>query len=125
MARILLVDDDETFRTVLGTTITSLGHEVIETRNAVEAIATLPQKEIDLVITDLLMPEKDGFEMIRFLRRHAPAIPVIVMSGGGKIGPAIYLDMAEQLGADAALVKPFSRNDLENAIATALKRRPY
>jgi CheY-like chemotaxis protein len=123
MIRVLVVDDDEVFRTVLSKILTSLGYEVVETRNAAEAIGTMPTKKIDLVITDLLMPEKDGFELIRFLRRHAPTVPVIVMSGGGKVGPAIYLDMAEQLGADYALVKPFSKNDLQNAIANAMEHR--
>lgn len=125
MPRILLVDDDDAFRGILRVMLESLGHEVIEVSDAKHAIQELPVKRVDVLLTDLLMPEKDGFEMIRFVRKHAPTVGIIAMSGGGKIGPARYLDMAEQLGAICTLSKPFSRTDLEGAIATVMRLRPY
>jgi CheY-like chemotaxis protein len=125
MARILLVDDDEAFREVLRVMIESLGHAVVVAVNGREAMAKLDQGAIDLVITDLLMPEKDGFETIRYLRRRAPTVRMIAMSGGGRVGPALYLDVAEQLGAEYTLVKPFSKSDLEMAIANTLSDPPF
>lgn len=124
MARILVVDDDENFREVLRQMIGKLGHDIIEARNGKEAAAVFPTKKVDVVLTDLLMPQNDGFEMIRFVRRHAPTVGLIAMSGGGKIGAARYLEMAEHLGVDGVLVKPFSKSDLERAIAEALLDRP-
>ena len=123
MARVLLLDDDESVRHSLSVMLERLGHEVWAARNVKEAITILPTNRFDILVTDLLMPENDGFEMIRFIRRHAPTIAVIAMSGGGKIGPAMYLDMAAQLGVDATLVKPFSKADLENAISEAMQDR--
>jgi CheY-like chemotaxis protein len=118
--RVLLIDDDDTFRRVLRATIDGLGYDVIEAANGREAIAVFPVKGVDLVITDLLMPEKDGFELIRHLRRRAPGVPVIAMSGGGRINSGLYLEVAEQLGARWTLSKPFSKGDLENAITATL-----
>ena|SRR5438477_441719 len=118
--RVLLIDDDDTFRRVLRATIDGLGYDVIEVANGREAIAVFPVEGVDLVITDLLMPEKDGFELIRHLRRRAPGVPVIAMSGGGRIDSGLYLEVAEQLGARWTLAKPFSKGDLENAIAATL-----
>lgn len=125
MARVLLLDDDEAFRRVLRVMLERLGHVTVEARDVQQAIGVLPSVRFDLVLTDLLMPEKDGYEMIRFVRKHAPTVGVIAMSGGGKIGPAVYLDMAAQLGVDVTLVKPFSKTDLENAISEVMRGRPH
>jgi CheY-like chemotaxis protein len=118
--RVLLIDDNDTFRRVLRATMEGMGYDVIEVTNGREAIAVFPVEGVDLVITDLLMPEKDGFEFIRYLRRRAPGVPVIAMSGGGRVGSGLYLEVAEQLGARSMLSKPFSKGDLENAIAATL-----
>src|SRR5258706_8215990 len=98
-----------------------MGHNVVQARNGAEAIASFQKTKVDLVITDLLMPEKDGFETIRRFRKLSPGLKIIAMSGGGQIGPALYLDLAEQLGAGSVLVKPFSTDDLTAAVTKAFR----
>ena len=75
----------------------------------------------DLVITDLIMPDEDGLKVIMKIREIKPGIKVIAISGGGKAGPASYLNLAKALGADAIYSKPFSINDLVLKINDLLK----
>jgi CheY-like chemotaxis protein len=121
MSKVLLVDDDMSVRVALRQILSDLGHEVTEASDGAEAIAQISNGSIDLVLTDLLMPGTDGFEAIRHLRKKAPQIRLIAMSGGGLVGPSVFLDLAEQLGAVTTLLKPFSKSDLETAINYALR----
>jgi CheY-like chemotaxis protein len=118
--RILLADDDATFRSMLEETLTRLGHHVVVATNGNEALALYREDAIDLVITDLIMPEREGLDTIRELRRVAPDVKIIAMSGGGRTGPTTYLQIAKQFGAAAVLFKPFSHQQLKAAIADAL-----
>lgn len=122
MARILLVEDDEAVREILRKTLVAAGYEVEEAPDGVVALAAYRRQPIDLVITDLVMPEKDGLETIMDLRRLNPAVKIIAMSGGGwTLGPGqIYLETARVLGALEILAKPFTASTLLTAVSEVL-----
>jgi DNA-binding response OmpR family regulator len=115
MARILLVDDDDLLRKVLCLILTKFGHTVIEARDGKDALSLFPKSNADLLVTDLVMPEKEGFEILLELRKRRPPVKVIVISGGVRGETASYLDIAKRLGADKVLAKPFP---IETLIAT-------
>ena len=116
MARILLIDDDDSLRTMLRLTLVHFGHTVIEARNGKEGLDAFPQAAADLVITDIVMPEKEGIEVLMELRKKKPPVKIIAMSGGGRASATDYLRIATQLGAARALAKPFSHEALMAAI---------
>ncbi len=117
MARILLVDDDELLRNVLALTLRKMGHVVIEARNGREALELSADGLPDLLITDLIMPEKEGLETITTIRQIHPTVKVIAMSGGGRGDATDYLNVARLLGADRTLQKPFTQVAMAQAIA--------
>ena len=119
MAKILLVDDDHLFATMIQTALTRAGETVVRAKNGVEAME-LFDASFDLVLTDLVMPEKEGMELIGELRRALPGVKIIAMSGGGRSLPGSYLRMAERLGAAVALHKPFSTDQLFRAVKAVL-----
>ncbi|MES2696217.1 MAG: response regulator, partial [Verrucomicrobiota bacterium] len=84
------------------------------------AARALASGQIDLVLTDLLMPDRDGLEVITALRVNQPTLPVVAMSGGGELPATLYLKLARQLGAKAILEKPFTNEQLLMTIALAL-----
>jgi CheY-like chemotaxis protein len=114
MTRILIVDDDAVVRGLTRLTLAGASHEVSEAVDGKEATARLREATFDLVILDLFMPEKDGFEMLVELRRDFPQVKIIVTSGPS------YLAMAERLGARKTLPKPFTRDQLLSAVEAVL-----
>ena len=112
MASILLADDDDSLRTMLRITLTKLGHTVHEARNGREALSLYEQEPADLIITDLVMPDKEGLEIIRELRRKKANVKIIAMSGGGRVSATGYLKIAKAMGADLVLAKPFSGDEI-------------
>lgn len=120
MPRILLIDDDEAVRLVLRTSLELMGHEVEVAGNGREGLGKALAEKFDLVITDLIMPEKEGIETIQELRRRRPALKIIAMSGGGRGNAADYLPLAGLLGASRTLAKPFSHEDLARAVQEVL-----
>ena len=96
------------------------GHEVVTAPNGVRALEEVRQHLFDLIITDLIMPEKEGLETITDIRRSFGDIPIIAISGGGRIGPRDYLETARHIGADATLAKPFARRELISAVDALL-----
>jgi CheY-like chemotaxis protein len=118
MARILLIDDDDAVRSVLSVLLAHFGHVVIEARNGKEGLQLFRQAGADLVITDIVMPEKEGLEVLRELqKRQVPPVKVIAISGGGGPQDATdYLRMATLLGAAKVLAKPFLNEVLIAAI---------
>jgi CheY-like chemotaxis protein len=116
MARILLIDDDDSVRTMLRQTLTHFGHTVIEARNGKEGLNLFPGARADLVITDIVMPEKEGLEVLMELRQEQPPVKIIAMSGGGRGMAADYLRTAKLMGAAKVLTKPFSNEVLMAAI---------
>jgi CheY-like chemotaxis protein len=115
MPKILLVDDDDIFAAMLDKMLARGGYAVVRARNGVEAVA-LFDSSFDLVLTDLIMPQKEGLELIGELRSAHPDVRIIAMSGGGRHEPDTYLPMAKLLGAAVILRKPFSTDQLLNAI---------
>jgi YesN/AraC family two-component response regulator len=91
MARILLIDDDDALRTVLREILVHFGHTVIEARNGTEGLALFQQAPADLLITDIVMPEKEGFDVVMELRSKRPPVKIIAISGAGPDSGAGYL----------------------------------
>jgi CheY-like chemotaxis protein len=112
MPGVLIVEDDKELREMLKMSLVRRGFTVIEAENGKDAIAHFKPFITDLVVTDLIMPEEDGLKVVIKLRELKPSIKIIAISGGGKVGPGSYLNLAKALGADAIYSKPFSINDL-------------
>jgi DNA-binding response OmpR family regulator len=122
MTKILLVEDDDALRDMLHLTLEKMGHAVIDARNGKEATACQEQTPVDVMLTDLVMPEKEGLETILEFRRRWPEVKIIAMSGGSGISRVDYLRIAKPMGAVAALAKPFSNEELAAALAIAAPR---
>jgi DNA-binding NtrC family response regulator len=120
MARILVIEDDENIREMFSELLARAGHEVVPMENGKDAAKRRAEVAADLVITDILMPERDGLETIGDLRRCAPEVKIIAISGGSKIGPGLYLDAAETLGAHRAFAKPVDVAELLAAVRELL-----
>jgi CheY-like chemotaxis protein len=120
MKRVLVVDDEAPIRSLLRTILSVAGREVFEAADGAEALRLLEGQPVELVLCDLRMPVMDGLETIPRIRRLAPAAQIVAMSGGGSSGVVDQLDVALQLGAAVALMKPFSVEELLAAMAEAL-----
>ncbi|SDY14708.1 Response regulator receiver domain-containing protein [Allochromatium warmingii] len=121
MSKILIVDDDELFRAMLVEMVQREGHLVSTAANGNAALTAIEQSRPDLIITDILMPEKDGIELIMELARRESRIPIIAVSGGRRsISLEFNLESAKLMGVRATLPKPFSREQLRSAITDAL-----
>ena len=112
MPGVLIVEDDNELREMLKMSLLRRNFTVLEAENGKAAITHFKPLLTDLVVTDLIMPEEDGLKVVIKLRELKPSIKIIAISGGGKVGPGSYLNMAKALGADAIYSKPFSVNDL-------------
>jgi DNA-binding response OmpR family regulator len=112
MPGVLIVEDDKELREMLKLSLSRRNFTVFEAENGKSAIAHFKPTITDLVVTDLIMPEEDGLKVAIKLRELKPSIKIIAISGGGKVGPGSYLNLAKALGADAIYSKPFSINDL-------------
>jgi len=120
MACILIIDDEDDLRRIMRNALVKQGHDVIEARNGTDALDLFEQNPADLVVTDIMMPESDGIEIIIALRRKDPDIRIIAISGGGRVGDTDYLTMAKKFGATQVLAKPFRRQQLVDAVAECL-----
>jgi DNA-binding NtrC family response regulator len=118
---ILVADDEEGIRSLLAHWLQRQGHTVASVGSAVEAAALLGERRFDLVITDIVMPGGDGFELIASFRKTQPAARIVAISGGGKyLQGTDCLKIARGLGANSAVMKPFKWDELQDAIDTAL-----
>ena len=120
MPQILIVDDSEEFRHMLRNVLQTAGYDVQDAPNGKAALELYRQHPFDLVITDLIMPEKEGLETIVEFRRIHQAVKIIAISGGDRINAANNLAMAQKLGADRTLPKPFSPDEILNIVAQLL-----
>ena len=118
--RILVVDDDEVVRNVFRRTLEETGYEITEAPNGKVACRLYRKEPFDLIILDIVMPEKEGLETIQDLRRDFPDVKIIAVSGGGRVGAEDYLNMARQLGAVRALEKPISSRQLLETISAVI-----
>lgn len=120
MARILVVDDEELARFTIRDILETAGHEVDEATNGNEAISSQTANPFDLIITDIIMPEKEGVETIIELKRDYPDLKIIAISGGGRTRNLDFLKLADEFGADKILAKPFSEEELLERVNTCL-----
>ncbi|MBN2080615.1 response regulator [bacterium] len=120
MALILIIEDDAEARDVLRRGMIRAGHEVIEAANGAEGLKRLEQHEVDLVITDLIMPEKEGLETITEALEVYPDLKIIAISGGTRLGFDSYLKIARSLGAQRVYSKPVDLRELAGAVEELL-----
>lgn len=120
--RILIVDDEPLLLEALQREMRELSDEyqVLVTSDCAAIAAIIADQAVDVLITDILMPEKDGIQIITEMQERYPEIKIITMSGGGKIDAATYLQLAEGLGSSRSLQKPFKKADLLAAIRAVL-----
>ena len=118
---ILVIDDDETIRLLLRAILEREGYRVEDASDGDVGIKQYRKNPTDLVITDLIMPNKEGIETIRDLRREFPNVKIIAVSGGGRIGPDSYLKMARGVGALRTLNKPINRRTLLKTIGEVME----
>jgi CheY-like chemotaxis protein len=126
MCSILIVDDEEDIRDAMQMILERAGHQVRIASNGAEAIECQRREPADVIIADIIMPEKDGVSTIKEIRQQYPGTRIIAISGGGgvdlsdykpdSISTTAYLAAAKQAGADLALTKPFERKDLIKAV---------
>jgi len=116
MIRVLVIDDDEGVRAMLQRMLEREDYEVSVAVDGLDAEDKLKQESFDVVITDILMPEKEGIETIIDLRKRHAATKIIAISGGGKGGPEHYLRSAKSFGAHRTFAKPFECDEMLTAI---------
>lgn len=120
MSTILLVEDDVSFATMLHRTLRMAGYDAVLARDGKEALLHYDPQTIALVVTDLMMPDMDGMELIMRLEERDPSVRIIAMSGGALGRTEAYLPMAERLGAVKTLAKPFSLESFLTAVRECL-----
>ena len=122
MAFILVVDDDAMLRTTLRSILERAGHEVAEAADGKLGLASYRARRPDLVLIDMVMPNREGAETIVDLRADGGNVPIIAMSGGGFDGGDLYLTIASGVGADEVLKKPIRAEDLLQTVDACLAR---
>lgn len=121
MARLLIVDDDSAMLRLLRALLES-DHEVTEANDGQEAMDRIHRETFDLVITDVIMPRRDGLELIREIRDKAPKTRIIALTGGGSMqNMDVVFDAAVAFGAVLAVRKPFDRKDFMRAVTESLQ----
>ena len=123
MMRILIIDDDEQIRVLLQKMMEWAGYDVRVAENGKIAMQMLSELPVDLVITDLIMPEQEGLETISWLKKEHAGVKIIAISGGGRIGPEAYLPAAWELGADKVFTKPFDVQEIVTSVHELLENR--
>jgi DNA-binding response OmpR family regulator len=119
--RMLIVDDDDQTRRMLRQALERAGYEVIEARTGREGVQHYRTAPIDLIITDTLMPGRDGIEAIFELRHQDAGVKIIAISGGGYMGKLTFQEIAAQLGARHTFEKPFALRELLDAVREVLE----
>jgi two-component system, chemotaxis family, chemotaxis protein CheY len=124
-ASILVIDDDAAVLHSLSAILEDAGFLVHTASDGVKGLAAFRAHRPTLVLTDIIMPEKEGIAVTMEIRRECPSARIIAMSGGGRIGKGDFLEIASELGADATLAKPFDGDQLLKAVLQAMKVQPY
>jgi CheY-like chemotaxis protein len=120
MPTLLIIEDDHHILLMIKKMLEPLGYEIKLASDGNEGLEMFHKFEVDLVITDIIMPEKEGLEIIREMRRERPNLQIIAMSGGGKISADNYLETAKIFGAAKILEKPFTRKQMVSAVQDLL-----
>ncbi len=116
MERVLIVDDEELVRVTVRQILENAGYETSEASDGQQALDDYKESRPDLVITDIIMPNKEGIETIIELRAMDPEAKIIAISGGGRIGANDYLELAKRLGANKVIAKPLNSEKLLQAV---------
>lgn len=120
MKRVLIIDDEPHILLMLKKMLDRQGYEIDMATNGVEGVELFKKSGADLVITDIIMPEKEGLETIREMIRIKPGLKIIAMSGGGKVSADSYLKIAGIFGASRSISKPFSMKEMSDAVRDLL-----
>ena len=120
MAYILIVEDEELVRRSMRSWLEQAGHQVEEATDGEAGLRLLACRAVDLVVTDILMPKLDGFELIREVRQHHPRTKVVAISGMPPLGSMTMVEAARRLGADDAISKPFGPSELLKIVLCCL-----
>ncbi len=122
MARILVIDDEEPIQFAVQIMLQKENHEILTASNGEIGLELLRNEPFDLVITDILMPEKGGIEVIAEIQKTKPEVKIIAMSAGGARGDLNFLEHAQLLGAEAVLQKPFEREEILDLVKEVLQK---
>lgn len=120
MAKVMVVDDDVAIRHALNKVLVADGHEVLEESDAKSALRHFTGDPVDLVLSDVYMPDMDGIQFLMRVREAFPEARIIMMSGGGHLPATSVLEAATALGADRVVKKPFSSTEIREAIRDVL-----
>ena len=116
MGKILIIDDEPYILLMLKKMIEKIGHEVDLASNGREGMELFQKEQVDMVITDIIMPDKEGLEIILEMKKTHPDLKIIAISGGGRISPESYLECARHFGASRVFQKPFKQNEIVSAV---------
>ena len=104
---VCVIDDDVAVRQTIALLLEDAGIEVVQAGDGKEGFRAFQRARPDLIVTDIIMPEKEGIQTIIDIRKQDPKLPIIAISGGGRIGNTDFLEIAARLGASTTLPKPF------------------
>ena len=121
MAEILVVDDNEELRQLMCTSLTLAGHNVVAATNGVAATRHIRERVPELVVSDIVMPDMDGLELILKITKEYPQMKILAVTGGGATDPGLRLTLAKHFGAHDTLNKPFSLGDLIEKVSSLLQ----
>jgi CheY-like chemotaxis protein len=121
MKTVLVIDDETLVRATVARMVEREGHRVLQASNGVEGLNIYKRERVDLVVCDIIMPEKEGIETIGELRRKNPTLKIIAISGGGRTENVDFLGMAQRLGADYVLAKPFGRDEFTTLLRKSIE----
>jgi CheY-like chemotaxis protein len=116
MTSILVIEDDSAMRTMLVELFENFGYDVGQASNGREGLELFEKSPFEIVVTDLIMPEKEGIETIRQLRQDYLGVKIIAISGGGRGDPVKYLSLAKSIGADEVFAKPFKLVEIASVV---------
>ena len=122
MAKILIVYDEAMARTGIRKILDRAGHSTLEAGGGEEALRLIAAGDVELCVLDIIMPDKDGIEVLRQLRADRRELPVLAISGGGSAEFGLYLRVASKLGVGATLAKPFGAEELLEAVDDLLAK---
>jgi CheY-like chemotaxis protein len=120
MRKILVIDDDDQMRAMMVAMLDRAGFQVLEAADGKQGLRLCEHTAVDLVITDVIMPEMEGLEVIMGLKKKFRDMRIIAISGGARMQPQGYLNLAAKLGADRTFTKPFDRSEFLMAVKELL-----
>ena len=124
MYKILVIDDNVVVRNTIVQILEAEGYEVVSAEDGRRGLSAFRSEKPDLVITDIIMPDMEGLEIIVTLQKSNPQIRIVAVSGSGRLNEVDYLEYAEKLGAYATLTKPFRREELLSIVRRAFNDEP-